>query len=123
MKSYKILKSTILLLFILNVHTVSSKGWIPLINGLGNQLNSVFFTDSQTGYIAGNGTILKTSDGGDSWTKTINSDNNFFSVYFTDATTGYVTGGFFEGFILKTTDGGSSWSTLIYTDDWFYSLI
>jgi len=70
-------------------------------------LNSVFFTDDNTGYAVGiSGTILKTTNGGADWTSQNSGTNNgFSSVFFTDANTGYVVGG---GIILKTTNGGNS---------------
>ena len=83
----------------------------------GNQLYSIFFANSLTGYAVGPGaTLIKTIDAGTSWTNIgtgYNSIYNFFSsVYFTNGNTGYISGGgggLGSGFILKTTNGGSSW--------------
>ena len=76
-------------------------------------LNSVFFTDVNTGYILDNqGDIYKTMDGGGSWT-TLQSGQpgSFKSVFFTDANTGYVVGNTYgdSGIILKTNDAGATW--------------
>ena len=78
----------------------------------GNSLRSVYFTDLNTGYAVGNyGTILKTSDGGDSWTVlTSGTTHTLFSLTFTDNNTGYATGE--SGILLKTTDGGNLWTKL-----------
>lgn len=69
-------------------------------------LNSVFFTASNCGHIVGtNGTIMKTVNGGESWSfynSGIN-DKDFNSIFFTDSNTGYVVGE--HGKILKTTNG------------------
>jgi len=55
--------------------------------------------------------ILKTNDGGESWT-TIFSDTNgqFFSLFFTSPEVGYVAGN--QGRIMKTINGGESWISL-----------
>jgi hypothetical protein len=68
--------------------------------------------DASTGYAVGGGldvgTILKTVNGGASWTsQTSGTTNAYFSVFFpVDALTGYVVGS--NNTILKTTDGGES---------------
>jgi photosystem II stability/assembly factor-like uncharacterized protein len=83
-------------------------------------LNSVYFTDAKTGYTVGgllgtygsilHGTILKTTDGGASWTDLSNDSLQFLtSVFFTDSLTGYVIG---TNSILKTTNAGGTWTTV-----------
>ena len=89
-------------------------------------LNSVFFTDANTGYAVGsNGTIEKTTDGGVTWTDEYSgTSDDLYSVFFTDPDTGYAAGGSYvteqsgldlisapySGTLLMTTDGGKSWS-------------
>jgi hypothetical protein len=70
----------------------------------GNHLKSIMFPSSNTGYAVGNGTIIKTTDGGNSW-KSIpyGTPYSLSSVYFTDDNTGYAAG--YPGIILKTTEG------------------
>lgn len=79
-------------------------------------LNAVFFTDENTGYIVGGNVwpdtdtsiLLKTEDGGLNWIPlTSGTSNGLFSIYFTDLNTGYAVGGF--GTILKTINGGLNW--------------
>lgn len=67
------------------------------------------------------GTILKTTDGGQTWiTQVSGTSNELRSVFFTDVNTGYAVGGLiteygccsiqgYGGTILKTTDGGLHW--------------
>ena len=76
----------------------------------GNNLNSVYFTDTDNGYAVGNlGTILKTTNAGISWTAQSSGTNNSLrSVYFTDVNTGYVVDNL--GTILKTTNAGTNWT-------------
>ena len=70
------------------------------------QLNSVYFTDVNTGYIVGNGQkILKTNNGGEDWIEQPLGNLYYLNdVFFADANTGYVVGD--NGTIFKTTNGG-----------------
>ena len=84
-------------------------------------LNSVFFTDSNIGFLAAGGCgeigcyggIYKSTDGGLNWypqnvpiyTPTLRS------VYFINEDIGYAVGDF--GSIINTTDGGTTWNILI----------
>ncbi len=81
----------------------------------------IFFTSPNIGYAADyDGRILKTTNGGASWTaQTIAPNYNLHAVYFTDANTGYVSGGNIpgnSGVILKTINGGNTWSTYSLTN-------
>ena len=71
---------------------------------------SVHFTDSNNGWAVGTqGTILHTSNGGDSWarqTSGITLDLN--SVHFTDSRNGWAVGK--SGTILHTSTGGTTWT-------------
>jgi photosystem II stability/assembly factor-like uncharacterized protein len=74
-----------------------------------NKLNSILFTDVNTGYCVGDtGVILRTSNQGMNWT-TINSgtDAALQSVFFANANVGYISGE--RGIVLKTTNGGVNW--------------
>jgi len=73
--------------------------------------NDVFFLNRNLGWVVGySGIILKTTDGGDNWTKlNTNSSNTFHSVYFINSDTGFV--GADSGMIYKTMDGGTTWTT------------
>jgi hypothetical protein len=69
----------------------------------------VCFTDATNGWAVGsNGSILRSLDGGESWTTQPSGTTNYLSsVYFHDTSTGWVVGN--EGLILKTVDGGTHW--------------
>jgi photosystem II stability/assembly factor-like uncharacterized protein len=92
--------------------------WIPQNSGTSNCLNSIYFTDANTGYAVGKeGTILKTSDGGLNWTvQSSGTDSVLNAIYFPTALTG-------DGVILKTTNGGETWEnledTLIANGNWY----
>ncbi len=99
--------STIFILFILTViSSALNAQWYPQNTGAVYSLRSVFFTDQKNGWICGLETVLKTDNGGDSWTK-INVTGDFNSVYFTDANTGWICG--FNGKIKKSVNGGLNW--------------
>ncbi|MBN2173309.1 MAG: T9SS type A sorting domain-containing protein [Bacteroidales bacterium] len=88
--------------------------WVTQNSGISTHLLSVYFTDSNTGYIGGwNNQLLKTQDGGTTW-ETSNPPAGFgdiFSITFTDANTGYAAG-LYEGggSMLTTIDAGSTWT-------------
>jgi len=81
--------------------------------------NSVFFTDALTGFAAGGiqsndsvSTIIKTTDGGETWT--ISKDNPgywFNAIHFPSALVGYAAGD--HGILYKTVDGGINWTQKI----------
>ena len=71
-----------------------------------NPLNSVFFNDAMTGYVAGEN-IAKTSDGGATWSGKYRGTGAYKSIYFPTHTTGYAVDD--EGGIIKTYDGGNTW--------------
>ncbi|MDQ3194518.1 MAG: T9SS type A sorting domain-containing protein [Bacteroidota bacterium] len=57
------------------------------------------------------GTILKTTDGGGSWSfQNAGAANNLNGIYFTDLNTGVAVGD--TGKILRTTNGGNNWQTI-----------
>ncbi|MCF6241429.1 MAG: hypothetical protein L3J74_08810 [Bacteroidales bacterium] len=91
-------------------------------SGSSSNLKGLHFPTSTTGYAVGdNGTILKTTDQGVSWTEMTTSYAGywFWDVHFTSENIGYVVGetdpqsnpsG--NGVILKTIDGGVTWTSL-----------
>jgi len=101
-------KLSILLITLFALNTVNAQ-WVQLSSGTSNNLHSVFFIDSNTGFVVGdNGTILKTTNGGANWVTiyTTNSSASLYSVYFLNSDTGYAVGNMI---ILKTTNGGTNW--------------
>lgn len=77
--------------------------------------NDLTFTNEQTGYAVSRiGKIIKTADGGATWTS-LNSTVNFYlkEIQFVSANVGYVIGGDNSGsFLLKTINAGQSWSVI-----------
>lgn len=97
-------------------------------------VESLYFTDPETGFAAGSYTdytklledpvsyeskafIMKTTDGGKSWTTFFFDGFGFSSLVFTDSITGFAAG--FGGNVYKTFTAGKEWikvETGIYTD-------
>jgi len=75
----------------------------------GNDLRGASFVDANTGTVVGYyGTIVRTTDGGNSWTiQTSGTTQNLWAVSFTDVNNGTAVGE--GGTILRTTDGGGFW--------------
>jgi photosystem II stability/assembly factor-like uncharacterized protein len=95
-------------LFALNI---ANAQWLTQSSGTNNNLNSVYFTDANTGYTVGDsGTILKTSNGGAYWEiKSSGVTSNLYSVHFPSISLGYAVGE--GGIILKSSNGGENWSS------------
>ena len=84
--------------------------WDVQNSGVTDQLNSVIFRDVNTGWAAGaNNTILKTNDGGKTWSRVLEREeggNTFSSIFFTSATDGWAGG---NNVLLHSSDGGETW--------------
>jgi photosystem II stability/assembly factor-like uncharacterized protein len=103
--------------------TDGGSSWISQTSGINGPLYDVYFTDVNTGIIAGSscysdhceGVILRTTDGGANWNNQSNGIMGYFyGVSFLDANVGTVVGGGLTypecGIILRTSDGGITWS-------------
>ncbi len=102
---------------LLTASLMSAQTWHRVCKNTFPPLGKVFFVDENTGYIAGsNATILKTTDGGNTWFEPASSmpvDNQLYSVFFLNENVGYAGGS--KDVILKTTDGGVTWGKLKYS--------
>lgn len=83
----------------------------------------VVFTAENTGYMAYQNRVFKTTDGGGNWQNLLELAPNhtkyqssayFQALYFADNLTGYAVGDFKK--IFKTTDGGAHWETLSWSN-------
>ncbi|MFU8843309.1 MAG: YCF48-related protein [Bacteroidales bacterium] len=88
----------------------------------GNDLKSTYFINNTTGWCVGNaGTLLKTTDGGNSWTTIFTgTGKTLYDICLIDDI-GWIVGGNYGslenpgGIILKSTNGGQNW--IIYATD------
>lgn len=86
--------------------------WTEGVLGAGAQLNSIFFSDTLTGYISGNGgMILKTTNSGANWSA-LNSGVTFNlnKIKFANSSTGFAFGE--SSSVLITTNGGVNWNVI-----------
>ena len=78
--------------------------------------NDIVYAATGSGLFTGEGTIIKTVDGGDTWTQiypTSGTSVILRSIFFTSVDTGYVGG--LDDTVLKTTDGGSTWTDISFS--------
>jgi photosystem II stability/assembly factor-like uncharacterized protein len=82
-------------------------GWINL-SLIYNNVNAIQFIDSLEGWLAQNGGVSHTRDGGRTWQFILLKPLQFtYGVFFLGRDYGWVAGG--NGFVYRTTDGGASW--------------
>ncbi len=95
-------------------------GWFVQNSPSTAPLLGVDFVDADTGWICGMyGTILHTTDGGETWTEQVsNTAYSLRSISFSSASHGLAVGE--GGTILKTTDGGATW--VVVRTDWMDTL-
>ncbi len=106
---------TIFTFFIFSLLSFSSKAqWVELDTGMENPpvFNDVYaITPDIVVVVGANGTILKTTDGGETWVqKPSGTTDGLGKVQFPTPEIGYITGS--NGKLLKTTDGGETWATI-----------
>ena len=99
--------------------------WKQQSSGTLAWLRSVFFVDVNHGWIAGsNGTLLVTSDGGQTWQKAKKfTGDNIWDVYFSDTKNGWLlcerdiySARSPHSYLLQTRDGGSNWERVEFSD-------
>jgi len=89
--------------------------WVQQNSGTNMGLFDIFFIDADTGYAIGGrdlttGFVLKTTNGGNSWTSKTFCNSQPTRIIFTTPTTGYISAGYSCGTgIYKTIDAGKTW--------------
>jgi photosystem II stability/assembly factor-like uncharacterized protein len=101
------MKKYLYLFLFLVVLESSSAQWSQITSPYAGNLWAIKFFDQNIGYIGGNTAILKTIDGGDTWTSTPITNFMVNSFSFPSATVGYY--GANNNIVAKTTDQGGSW--------------
>ncbi len=100
----------------------ANANWTKQYSGTLAWLKTVFFVNERTGWIGGgNGTLLMTKDGGDSWKKTEKfTSDTIRQIYFSDENNGwllcerdiYSLGANSPSYLLKTTNSGADWEKI-----------
>lgn len=90
----------------------SNAQWVELDPGVDDALLDIYAITPDIAVAVGvNGTIIKTTDGGQTWQqKNSGTDLNLGQVHFVTSEIGYVISSGFESILLKTTDGGETWA-------------
>lgn len=97
-----------------NIQKTSNSGsnWVVQNTGLGStvNLNSIYFVNPNIGYCVGSGgTIIKTTNGGATWTTQVSTSTvDLYSIFFITSQKGYAVG--LMGTILYTNNGGTTWT-------------
>jgi len=114
----------VLSLIIISVETYSQGTWERIDSPTDQFLKSIYFVDSLYGWAAGySGTIIHTSDGGDSWiVQDSKTENEIVDVFFLNRNLGWAsawnyTNIPFGTILFKTTNGGQDWSSEQYRDE------
>jgi photosystem II stability/assembly factor-like uncharacterized protein len=83
--------------------------WELQNSGTTQQLSGIYMIDELSGWICGDaGTLMKTDNGGQSWTQVNVTGADLSAIVFLDSQTGVVVGD--NGIIIRTTNGGANWS-------------
>lgn len=97
----------ILLVFFLFQEITLAQSW-RRVGGWGNQFTGVAWVNEEVGFISGNQVILKTIDGGLSWTEQeAPTKNRMMAVDFANESLGLMVGE--QGQVYRTSNGGNSW--------------
>lgn len=118
-------KLVLIFLFLVSPAFLDAQGtWEKITVPTSVTLNSVFFTDSLYGWIAGDsGTVIHTSDGGKNWDHQVTgTNNNIVSVFFLDRNRGWAASQNYSTtpygtILLKTLNGGSEWTSVPYPEN------
>ena len=82
--------------------------WVPLSSGTTEDLNGVWFLpNGQTGYVVGQGRVLKTTDGGANWGSLSLSGSVQAVTFPVNDDTGFAAAS--GGRVYRTIDAGTSW--------------
>jgi len=106
--------------------------WQELTTGTSYILYDISFPPGQNtvGYAAGmqytynaNGVVIKTTDGGDTWSTILGGVNNTLdgieAIAFITPDTGFIAG--WNNYFAKTTDGGATWTTItVGSGNWYF---
>ncbi len=95
------------------IYTSLRGQWKIVNEGTGYVMHTADFINNDIGWMAGDGAILQTTDGGENWT--IKNDKwDFYIIDFINDSIGWATT---HNRVLKTRDGGRNWIQQIFIND------
>jgi len=101
--------------------TNSGANWSDISTNLSSidTLSLVTFVNQNTGFIASRNSLIKTSNGGLTWSVPMYIGNNIRSVYFINENIGFISCG---NTMYKTTNGGVTWNQITNFTQWIQSI-
>lgn len=104
------MKSITIILFTLILGQTSAQ-WQKLTTNTNNEIFDISFVDENRGWAVGYyGTVLRTQDGGNTWTpQSFFNNSDLYSVHFINKDTGFIAG--YAGFY-RSINGGVTWNTI-----------
>lgn len=105
-------------LLVITNYSFSQSGWYwQNPKPQGNDLKSISFLNSTTGFAVGNiGSVIKTTNKGESWFPVyFPFTQNFLKIKFIDSNTGFLLGN--DYVLIRTTNGGNNWGILNIPND------
>ncbi len=97
-----------ILTFLFSISIISAKAqWVECPSGVSTDLNAVHFVDVSVGFAAGiNGTLIRTTDGGLTWSNCDGIDDNLYTIY-ANSLEDIFAGG---STLYHSTQGGTEWT-------------
>lgn len=129
------IKIFLIIFFIFNLSAVAQINWVQLDKPTIKNLKRAAFVDSSRGWVVGDeGTILRTTDGGQSWVlQNSQVTDNILDIYMLNNRLGWalahvLPAGKNEDFgtmLLKTTNGGNAWTNEMFLEPetFFFSIV
>ena len=112
------MKNIISLILVLTVahSSFAQITWTEIPTPTDKDLNTIQFVSESVGFVSGDSVLMKTTDGGQSWThmildslpQNINQTGNFLDMHWFNENHGMLMAGPWGGFF-ETTDGGLDW--------------
>jgi photosystem II stability/assembly factor-like uncharacterized protein len=100
--------------------------WIS--TGSDARLSSVQFITDELGWVAGEGLIAKTTDGGENWTFQMEDEFNVLDLFMVNEQTGYATASSAPNYdssvqgVYRTVNGGDDWELVYQTNETPYTI-
>jgi len=111
-------------MILLHLHGLAQGSWVKTALPTNQFLHAVCFTDSVTGWVAGDsGTMLHTTDGGAHWVaQSSGTQNTLAAIFFLNPRLGWACAYNYQSTpygtqLLNTTDGGDHWTSRLYPQE------